>query len=223
MPTPHEPAEGRPAPATTAPFARRLPSRTAPLPAAIGAASALLLGACSPQAPAVVQPTTTPTRTVLPTSPTTESTTTPAPEPAPEPTSTLPTRRSDSSWEVVEAFFDAYTHGLQTGDSSRLKALSSITCASCASMAAEIDALETRDVVGEGGAVTFPKSAGHASPHPERYVWEILYRQAPVKLRLTGPVETTTTDATSAVALVELTVGSSGWRVSGISHSDGGK
>ena len=195
------------------------PRRTTLLTIGIAVISAMLLGACSPQTPVAEQTSTTPTRTA----PSTAPTTSPPSEPAPEPTSTLPTRRSESSWEVVESFFNAYTYGLQTGDSSRLKALSSDTCASCASMAAEIDALKTRNVIGEGGAVTFPKSAGHESPHPERYVWEILYHQAPVTLRLTGPTETTTTEAASAVALVELTDGPSGWRVSGISHSDGRK
>lgn len=190
------------------------PRRPTPLTVGIAVASAMLLGACSPQTPLTEQTSTTPTRTA----PSTAPTTSPPSEPAPEPTSTLPTRRSESSWEVVESFFNAYTYGLQTGDSSRLKALSSNTCASCANLIEDIEALGSREVVGTGGAFSFPQSVGHQSKYAERFVWEVHYRQAPITYTLSDPDEKTSAPAASHVLFIELTETADGWVVSGISQ-----
>ena len=141
----------------------------------------------------------------------------PTAAPEPEPTSTVPTSRAEASWEVVEEFFDAYTYGMQTGDSSRLVPLATEDCATCANLIAAIDELAARRVKATGGEFLYPFSQGLESPDPRRKVWYIQYQQAPIDSTLEEPAETTHQDAIDGTMYVELTEHPDGWLVSLIS------
>ena len=194
-------------------------SRTVPRPAAIrrlaaAGFAALSLAACGTPGPSPMTtfpPTTPPTAT-----PSASPSPTTAPEPEPEPTSTAPTSRAEASWEVVEKFFDAYTHGIQTGDSSGIVELSTPDCQSCRNHIDDVEELGARDVIGTGGVFSFPRSIAHSTKRADQIVWEVHYRQSAATLKLSNPHNTLQVPEESAVLFVELTEKAEGWRVSGL-------
>jgi len=197
-------------------------SRTVPRPAAIrrlaaAGFAALSLAACGTPGPSPM--TTFPPTTPPTTTPSASPSPTTAPEPEPEPTTATPTSRADATWEVVEQFFDAYTYGIQTGDSSRLEPLVTESCTSCASIAEAIDEYGRRSVVGSGGEFHFPLSEERLSPYEDRAIWRIEYTQSAIERDLSEPAEHFEQDDVDGEVFVELTLIDSAWRVSELSSA----
>jgi len=192
---------------------RRTPRRTTPSRAPLGISLALLVTACGAPGPS-------PMTTFPPTTPPTTTTPSASPSPTttePEPTTATPTSRADATWEVVEKFFDAYTYGMQTGDSSRLVPLATEDCATCANFVRIIDELGARDVAGTGGEFLFPYSEGLTSPHADRDIWYIEFIEGAINRTVDDPHESFQQDESHGHMYVELTEHADGWRISSIS------
>jgi len=181
---------------------------------ALGLAVTLGLAACGAPGPSPMTtfPPTTP--------PTTTHSASPSPTaPEPEPTTATPTSRAEASWDVVEKFFDAYTYGMQTGDSSRLVPLATESCKTCANLVETIDELRSRKVVGTGGDFRYPRSVEHVSPYEDRAVWEIEFTQNAIDRSLSEPAEHFQQEEATGEMYVELTLVDGRWLVSLISRS----
>ena len=186
----------------------------------IGAACAavLLVTACSTEEGKRTGPSPTSTSAPTVAAPPTGSAS-PAQNGTPGASATSSASPKNATLAVVESYFAAYSIGIQTGDSSRLRALSTKECASCADMATSIDGLGARDVVGEGGDFTLPQTRLRSSSVKGRMVWEVKFRQSPLTYHLARPAESKTTPVRDGVLYFELAPDRDGWKISGISQS----
>lgn len=198
---------------------RRRASRSLQRSAAVlGVGLAVTLVGCTPSPGPTAVPPSTP-----PTTPITTSASSPSPgptasgTPVPAPSST-PSSGPDASWEVVEDFFEAFTHGLQTGDAAPLRALSAEECTSCGNFLQWIAELAPRDVSGTGGGFSLGESTGLPSPDSDRFVWRIEFEQEALEQRLSDPDEVVTTGPENGSLFVELVLRAGTWKVSEISE-----
>lgn len=188
-----------------------------PNPSLVGKAAivmlALALTACGTPSDSASPPSPTPARAV-PAAPRTV-----APTPAAEPSTQVSTHPSTETWEVIERFFDAYTYGLNTGDSAPLQELSTSECASCVNLIKDVDDLKSRETVSTGGAFSFSASRGVKTRADNHFVWHTTFSHEPIHYRDLNSGETKTASSSSADIYIELSLDTRGWRVSGISDS----